>query len=120
MGTLIDVWHTLTRPGDYDLIARLKWVFIVSAVMLLACLWIGQQVLANSRAYYPRERFGLALSWSLVIVAFVLAVMVSIGWLMGGITAWVGLAVHLAFIAVALVCAILLMPAKPGWRRRQP
>lgn len=120
MDTLFDFWHTLTRPGDSDLLSRLKWVGIAIGVLLCAGIWIGQQVLANNEAYYPRERFGLALAWSLLALAAVLTSLIGVGWLSGGTVQWVGLSVHLGVILVALLGALLLMPRKSTPRRRRP
>jgi len=114
MDVLWELWTSLGAPNQVEWIARVKWLAATFFVFVIAGLWIGQLALSGLRAYYPAERFRLALAWSLLVYALFLGTMLIAGWYFRGQTSWGAVAVHISLVVFALTVAVLLTPAK--WR----
>jgi hypothetical protein len=108
-----ELWRSLATPQAVDFGVRIKWIVATMGLFMLGGVWIGQFVLARSRTYFPKERFQLSLSWSLLLYALFLGALLGAGWWDGGKLSWAALTVHIPLILAALVAALLLTPSAP-------
>lgn len=112
------IWQLIVHPGDMGWFDRVEWLIVLLVIVVYAGLFVGQHALGDQWAFYPRDRFTLALSWSLLVVAFLATLMIATAWWFGGVLTLVMIAGHLVAVVGALIGAFLLMPSKP--KRRQP
>ena len=113
---VIGLWRALATPQEVGTLSRIEWIGLTAATFVLVGMWIGQSVLRHNATFYPKDRFGLSLCWSLIAYAFFLAALLLGGWWRSGPTNISAVAFHLLAIVVALGVAVFLMPHKPGLR----
>ena len=113
LNMLGEFWQALTTPQEVDIAMRLKWSIVTGALFVFGGLWVGQLALTRSRAYFPKERFSLALCWAFLAYALFLAALLGAGWWRGGTFSWGAMVVHLPAMLAALVAALVFTPAAP-------
>jgi hypothetical protein len=113
--TMFDVFKA---PQSFGLLERVGWSTLVIILFLGLGLVFGQAVLGRGpAAFYPRERFTIALAWSILVFQFFLAAMTAYGWWNSTGLTLGALSLHIAYILAGLLVVLLCLPAVPRQKR---
>lgn len=112
---LSTIWRVFTTPSSVTFPTRAAW----SIGVLIVILWLGLLIVQGfflekrSGAFYPKERFRIALAWSFLTYASFLTVLTASGWWFVGRIGIRDLWLHVFLMLASLIAVLACLPRVP-------